>query len=194
MDTTPPTTTPQTDPTSADRDDQLPGERRDLLEALAAHRGFLVRTADGLSEEQARLRPTVSALSIGGIVKHVADTEQSWARFMVDGSGLGGGDVDWNEPDVAAIAAYAAGFALGDDETLAGELQRYAAVAAATDELVRTLPDLNRSFPLPPAPWFAPGAVRSVRRAIVHVIAETAQHAGHADIIRESIDGARTMG
>ena len=56
------------------------------------------------------------------------------------------------------------------------------------------LPDLDASFPLPPAPWFALGAVRSVRRTIVHIVAETAQHAGHADIIRETIDGAKTMG
>lgn len=73
-------------------------------------------------------------------------------------------------------------------------LAEYERVAAATDRLVLELPDLDRSFPLPPAPWFPPGAVRSVRRTIVHIIAETAQHAGHADIIRESIDGAKTMG
>jgi hypothetical protein len=44
------------------------------------------------------------------------------------------------------------------------------------------------------APWFEPGARWSVRRALLHVIAETAQHAGHADIIREALDGAKTMG
>ncbi|CAA9379517.1 MAG: Protein of unknown function DUF664, partial [uncultured Pseudonocardia sp.] len=61
------------------------------------------------------------------------------------------------------------------------------------DELVRTL-DLDASFPLPEAPWFAPGAQRSVRRAFLHIAAETAQHAGHADILRESLDGQKTMG
>jgi hypothetical protein len=59
---------------------------------------------------------------------------------------------------------------------------------------VRELPDLDRSFPLPPAPWFEPGASRSVRRTVMHIVAETAQHAGHADIIRETIDGQKTMG
>ena len=92
------------------------------------------------------------------------------------------------------IAAYQAGFQLLDTETLAGVLADYEEVAAATDRLVLELPDLDRSFPLPPAPWFPPGATRSVRRTIVHIIAETAQHAGHADIIRETIDGAKTMG
>jgi hypothetical protein len=67
-------------------------------------------------------------------------------------------------------------------------------VARETDELVATLPDLDASHPLPEAPWFEPGARWSVRHVVLHVIAETAQHAGHAGIIRESLDGAKTMG
>lgn len=59
---------------------------------------------------------------------------------------------------------------------------------------VATLPDLNAAHPLPKAPWFEPGARWSARRALMHIIAETAQHAGHADIIRESLDGATSMG
>lgn len=49
--------------------------------------------------------------------------------------------------------------------------------------------DLDRSNPLPQAPWFEPGASWSVRRVALHLLAEISQHAGHADIIRESIDG-----
>ncbi|HZH22206.1 MAG TPA: DUF664 domain-containing protein, partial [Geodermatophilus sp.] len=56
------------------------------------------------------------------------------------------------------------------------------------------LPDLDASHPLPEAPWFQPGARRSARRVFVHIVAETAQHAGHADILRETIDGQKTMG
>jgi hypothetical protein len=59
---------------------------------------------------------------------------------------------------------------------------------------VQTLPSLDRSHELPPAPWFPPGTAWSARRVFLHIIAETAQHAGHADILRESIDGAKTMG
>ena len=66
--------------------------------------------------------------------------------------------------------------------------------AEQTDELVAALPDLDASQPLPEAPWFEPGARWSARRVLLHVIAETAQHAGHADIIRESLDGAKSMG
>ena len=66
-------------------------------------------------------------------------------------------------------------------------------VGAATAELLRSA-DLDQSHPLPEAPWFEPGASWSVRRVAVHMIAEIAQHAGHADIIREAIDGQKTMG
>ena len=148
-----------------------------------------------MTDEQARQRSTVSELTIGGLIKHVAATESGWADFMA-GAALPGADVeiDWSNPDPAMIEAYASGFGLLADETLAGVLAEYERVAARTDELVATLPDLDAEYPLPPAPWFPPGARRSVRRAIVHIVAETAQHAGHADIIREAIDGQKTMG
>ena len=87
-----------------------------------------------------------------------------------------------------------AGFKMLDGETLTGLLDSYAQVAHRTEELVAQLPDLDAVHPLPPAPWFEPGACWSARRVLLHVIAETAQHAGHADIIRESLDGAKSMG
>ena len=79
------------------------------------------------------------------------------------------------------------------EETLAGLLTSYDEVAAATDALVATI-DLDSRQPLPEAPWFEADASWSARRAFVHIVAETAQHAGHADIIRETIDGQKTMG
>ena len=63
-----------------------------------------------------------------------------------------------------------------------------------TDELVAVLPDLDATQPLPKAPWFEADTGWSARRVLMHIIAETAQHAGHADIIRESMDGAKSMG
>jgi hypothetical protein len=79
-------------------------------------------------------------------------------------------------------------------ETLAGILADYERVAARTDEVIRTLPDLDSAHPLPRAPWFQPGARWSARRVVLHLIAEISQHAGHADIIREGLDGAKSMG
>ena len=166
-------------------------ERADLLEALGTHRHFLRHTVRDLTDEQARQRTTASELTLGGLVKHVANIEQGWADFVVDGpSALG----DFSAMTEADFARWTDQFKLRPDETLAGVLEDYAKVAQRTDELVASLPDLNVAHPLPKAPWFPPGATRSARRVFLHIIAETAQHAGHADIIRESLDGAKSMG
>jgi hypothetical protein len=92
------------------------------------------------------------------------------------------------------MKAHADGFRMLEGEALEGLLEGYRSVAASTDDLVRNLPSLDLSHPLPEAPWFEPGARWSARRALLHIIAETAQHAGHADIVREALDGSRTMG
>ena len=164
------------------------GERADLLETLAKHRYFLRYTVRDLTDEQAAQRTTVSELCLGGLIKHVMLVERQWINFILEGpSAMGSG----SEQDGAD---WAAGFRMLEQETLAGLLDEYAQVARRTDELVATLPDLDSSHPLPEAPWFESGARWSARRVLLHVIAETAQHAGHADIIRESLDGAKTMG
>src|SRR4051812_8035766 len=86
--------------------DTLSPERRDLLETLAAHRGFLRHAAAGLTDDQARMRSTASELTIGGLVKHVAGVERGWADFMVNGPESAGmdADIDWSDPDPAVIA------------------------------------------------------------------------------------------
>ena len=131
----------------------------------------------------------VSELCLGGIVKHVTAVERQWARFIVEGPVAMG---RWDE--AGRMQAWLDGFRMLPGETLAGLLDDYAAAARQTDDLVATLPDLDASQPLPEAPWYEPGARWSARHVLLHVIAETAQHAGHADIIREAIDGGKTMG
>jgi Protein of unknown function (DUF664) len=168
-------------------DSAVSSERADLLQSLATHRRFLRHTVRDLTDEQAARRTTVSELCLGGLIKHVAFVEQRWASFIVDGPAAMG-------RDEASGAQWAAAFRMLDGETLAGLLDNYEQVARATDEMVTALPDLDATQPLPEAPWFRPGAAWSARRVLLHVIAETAQHAGHADIIRESLDGAKTMG
>lgn len=165
-------------------------ERADLLETLAGHRHFLRWTTRDLTDEQAAARPTASELCLGGLIKHVAETERTWSRFIEIGPSAFG---DWGV-ETSGYPDRSAEFSMLSGETLAGLLERYEQVAAHTDELVRTLPDLNAAHPLPKAPWFEPGASWSARRVLTHIVAETAQHAGHADIIRETIDGAKTMG
>jgi len=166
----------------------LDAERAELLETLATHRRFLRHTVAGLTDEQASRRTTASELTLGGLIKHVTRTEGAWIDFVLQGPAAmqppADGDYsDWTE-----------GFRMVEGETLAGLLEEYERTAARTAEVVAGLADLSSGHPLPPAPWFEPGATRSARRVLLHLIAETAQHAGHADILRESLDGQKTMG
>ncbi|MBA6440464.1 MULTISPECIES: DinB family protein [Streptomyces] len=192
------TTTPATTPATS-----LDGERADLLAELAAARSALTRTVRELGDEQAGERPTVSALCLGGLIKHVAAIEEGWLRFVLEGPSA----LRYDLPDGVTWADLAAGtareipqwaidnqnnFQMLPGETLAGVLRRYEEVAARSEEIITAVPDLSATHPLPEAPWNEPGAAHSVRRVLMHVIAETAQHAGHADIIRESLDGQKS--
>jgi hypothetical protein len=170
-------------------DDALMGdsERSDLLDTLAKHRSFLKQTVRGITDEQAAARTTVSELCLGGLVKHVARMEQRWVGFIQRG------------PEAMAMTPesygeHVASFRMEAGETLGSLVAGYDEVARVTDDLVTTLPSLDAAHPLPEAPWFPPGARWSARRVLLHIVAETAQHAGHADIIREALDGAKTMG
>jgi uncharacterized damage-inducible protein DinB len=161
----------------------LSGERADFLQMLAKHRGFLKFTVQNLTDEQANQRTTVSELTLGGLIKHVAATERGWVNFILEGAeGMAKDPVDWETQ-----------FSMREGETLAALLEQYEQIAARTDELVKTI-DLDETHPLPEAPWFEQGASWSNRRVLMHIIAETSQHSGHADIIRESLDGSKTMG
>jgi uncharacterized damage-inducible protein DinB len=163
-------------------------ETADLLETLARHRYFLRFAVRDLTDEQAAQRTTASELCLGGLVKHVTLAERRWANFIVDGPSA------MSRQGEGVPVEWANGFLMLEGETLAGLLEQYEKVARRTDELVATLPDLDARQPLPEAPWFEAGATWSARRVLLHLIAETAQHAGHADIIRESLDGAKSMG
>ncbi|NUS17731.1 MAG: DinB family protein [Streptomyces sp.] len=167
------------------------GERGDLLEVLAKHRHFLRFTARDLTDEQAALRTTVSELCLGGLIKHVTAVERNWAAFIVEGPSAMG---DFDAMTPADFERWKDEFRMLPGDTLAGVLDAYAEVARRTDELVGTLPDLDADHPLPRAPWFEAQARWSARRVLMHIVAETAQHAGHADIIREALDGSKSMG
>jgi uncharacterized damage-inducible protein DinB len=165
-------------------------ERADLLAILDKNRYFLRFTTRDLTDDQARIRTTASELCLGGLIKHVTLVERNWASFIVDGPSAMGDSATMTESD---YAQWAEQFRLLPGETLDGVLAGYAETAERTNELVRTLPDLSVTQPLPSAPWFPAGERWSARRVLLHIIAETAQHAGHADIIRESLDGAKSM-
>lgn len=166
-------------------------EHADLLATLERHRGFLRYTARGLTEEQARRTPTASECCVGGLIKHVAEVEEKWVRFIEEGPSAIGDFPGWDSP---RVKDFLDGFRMTDSETLAGILERYEQAAARTATVIAGLDDLDVAHPLPKAPWFEEGASWTARRTLLHILTETTQHAGHADIIRETIDGQKTMG
>jgi uncharacterized damage-inducible protein DinB len=158
-------------------------ERRQLLAYVEQQRDGIRYAAFGLTDEQARLTPTAGSLSVGGLVKHVTDMERGWID-MVAGRQRGG---SFEEQQ----AAYEDNYRLGPDETLAGALANLDAVARETESVIVDI-DLDRPVPVPTGvPWY-PDDIESwsVRWVLLHLIEEIARHAGHADIVRESIDGA----
>lgn len=169
----------------------LTGERADLLASLSHARHFLRFTTRDLNDDQANQRTTVSQLTLGGLVKHVTAVERNWTAFIKHGPSV---SPDYNSMTEEDFARYAEGFKLLPGETLAGVLAEYEDVAKVTDELVTALPDLDADHELPAAPWNEPGSRWSARRTLLHIAQETAQHAGHADIIREALDGSKSMG
>jgi uncharacterized damage-inducible protein DinB len=182
-------------------------ERADLLAELAQARHWLVFPTRDLTDEQAAARTTVSELCLGGLIKHVTKVEEGWMRFAVEGAAEGEG---FELPEGMSLDDFGAWIASLDEkpdwlverenefkllpgETLAGVVAKYQEVAARTEATLASIPDLNRRHELPKAPWNEPGATWSVRRVLLHIIAETTQHAGHADMLREHIDGAKSM-
>ncbi|MGY1456023.1 DinB family protein [Streptomyces sp. SS8] len=153
-------------------------ERGALLDYLEAQRGGIRRALHGLTDEQARSRPTVSAFSLAGILKHVAVGERGALAMMR------GEPFDFR----TSLKGWEDSLAVRDDETVEELLDLYGRVARETEEAVRALPSLDDTFEAPKMPWDE-GGPRSWRWGLLHQIEETARHAGHADIIRETIDG-----
>lgn len=173
----------------------------DLLAALAQQRTFLRGTLEGLTHAQAGARPTPSQLCLGGIVKHVSATERGWVRFIEQGASAFADDIDWTQVDwenpspaaAAKLQEREAEFSMLAPDSVEDILAEYEQTAAETERVLRNA-DPELAWELPPAPWNEPGARWSARRVAQHILAETAHHTGHADIIREAIDGRKTMG
>jgi uncharacterized damage-inducible protein DinB len=158
-------------------------ERDGLLSFLAQQRDGLRLAAHGLTEEQARATPTASSLSVGGLVKHTATTERGWIDTVL------------GRTRPMSAEDYGADFRMTPEETVADVLEFYAQVAKETEEVVAGVADLDQPVPVPrDQPWF-PAEVDawSVRWVLLHLIEETARHAGHADIVRECVDGATAV-
>ncbi|MGK2882712.1 MAG: DinB family protein [Mycobacterium sp.] len=163
-------------------------ERTGLREYIAAQHCAYHAIAFGLTDEQARATPTASALSIGAIIKHVTACQRGWLERVAAAPELTERD---QRPMEQQAADYQDEFLMGEDETLANILKRFDAGNAEALRLIETV-DLGEAVPIPQdVPWFPKDfPAWSVRWVLFHMIEELARHAGQADIIRESIDGA----
>ncbi|MFD9163476.1 DinB family protein [Streptomyces sp. NPDC059558] len=162
----------------------LGDERGTLLAFVEAQRTAIRESLLGLSEEQAASRPSVSELTLSGLLKHVAECELSWLRMAQQRPNeLGRTEETWAEA-----------FRLVDGESVPSVLAFWDDVAEQTAAFVAEVPSLDATFPLPPAPWFPENGKVSIRWMLLHLVEEFARHAGHADIVRESLDGTRAMG
>ncbi|WP_225802663.1 DinB family protein [Streptomyces sp. NK15101] len=158
-------------------------ERTALTAYLAHQRRALRVTAHGLTDEQARMTASAGELSIGGLIKHAARCETFWTDLVLQ---------QQSEPRRKADESDEDEFRLAPDETLAWALAAHAEAAERTDAAIAGVRDLGQAVPVPQGlPWF-PAEVKewSVRWVLLHLIEETARHGGHADLIREGIDGA----
>jgi uncharacterized damage-inducible protein DinB len=166
------------------------GELASLLEYLRyQHQAFLV-TSFGLTDEEARRTPTASRLCIGGLIKHVTTMEYAWMQQVLappdlpqDPWSLEGMMVTWAHREQQ--------FVMRDDDTLNGLLETLREQNAATMRILSDA-DLDATVQVPNHICAAYGVAAdcTVRWVVLHLIEEFTRHAGHADIIRESTDGA----
>jgi len=157
-------------------------ERSALLGFLEHQRQLARITTYGLTDEEAAATPSASALSVGGVIKHLAQVERGWMDTVRGTPRM--------DPE-----AYMEGFRFSVGDSLAEVLADYALAAQETEKLVADIDDLGHAVPVPRGvPWLPQDVdAWSLRWVLLHLIEETARHAGHADIVRESLDGASSI-
>lgn len=156
------------------------GERQTLMEFLNYQRAVLIRKTEGLDDFQARVALPPSDLTLGGLLKHMAYVESHWASYIVSGNDpvAPWADAPWDE-DADWEMSSAADDALTDIQDL------FRSSVAAADVVYNDL-ELDSVA----ARWAGGDAPPSIRWVLVHMIEEYARHLGHADFLRQSIDGA----
>jgi hypothetical protein len=152
------------------------GERETLTAFLDYQRATLALKCDGLTDDQLRECPVPpSRLSLLGLVRHMAEVEKNWFRPVLEGDPMAGiysGNLDVEASFRGAATA-----------SVAGSFATWRAECDHARALTAAAPSLNVS-------GFRGGAWFSLRWVLVHMIEEYARHNGHADLIRERLDGA----
>jgi uncharacterized damage-inducible protein DinB len=143
------------------------GEKETLLAFLGYLRASVDRKLEHLSERDARRRVVASDTTLLGLVKHLVNVEVYWAQRRFAG---------------ADVELHGDGFDLDPSDTVASVRHRYAEAGRRTDEIVTACPDLERPLALGRRGL-------TLRWMLAHLLEETARHAGHADIVRELVDG-----
>ncbi|MDI9928985.1 DinB family protein [Rhodococcus sp. IEGM 1354] len=156
-------------------------ENTDIQNMLAEQRANFLITVRGINEEQARTRTTASELTLGGLLHHVISNERHWMTVIAE----------LDETAEFDMAGAGSEYVMAENETVAGLITEWEEVADATSTALETL-DLDLSVPVPTAPWAPERIWQSARFTVLHILREISQHAGHADIIREELDGANT--
>ncbi|MFJ4775575.1 DinB family protein [Streptomyces sp. NPDC088762] len=164
---------------------EVPGdERGTLLAFVESQRAAIRETLLGMSEEQAASRPTVSALSLSGVLKHAAEVELGWLRMAQQlPNEIQRTPETWGDS-----------FVLVEGESIPSILAFWEKVTQEMEAFIASVPSLDDTFPLPPRPWFPQDHRVSMRWMLLHLVEEFARHAGHSDIFRESLDGTKAMG
>jgi uncharacterized damage-inducible protein DinB len=159
-------TTVETSPYQSD-------ERATLLAALQSHRDVMVWKLDGLSDEEVRRPMVPSGTNLVGLVKHLANAEYGWFCETFGRP---------TEPLTDISADPEADMRAAEGEATADIVAFYRRAWAAADATILELPleATGRSYS---------GRTVSLRWVLVHMIEDTVRHAGHADILRELIDG-----
>lgn len=163
-------------------------DERELLAAYIRQQQDGFRNAmHGLTDEEAgRAAVPSTTLTVGTLTKHASQVQQDWLDQVRRAAGE---DVPAASAD-ASQAAWQAAWTWAAGDTVASVIDAFDAVCAAVLDGVRRL-DLDTAVPVPPAPW-NPSDVGSwsARWVWLHLVEELARHAGHADIVREAVDGA----
>jgi hypothetical protein len=163
-------------------------ERGSLIEFLRFNQNAFFSVAYGLTDEQARSTPSASALSVGGLIKHATAVQKGWMDRVTAAPDFPPRD---ERPMEELMAEYADQYVMREDETLEQVLDGLRAQNAETLRIFAEA-DLDTPVPVPhDVPWFPQDVdFWSVRWVAMHLLEELTRHAGHADIIRETIDGA----
>lgn len=162
--------------------ERLDQEREDLIAMLASQRELFRITLRGIDDAQARQRSTVSELTLGGLLHHVVNCERHWATVIVER----------DENAKLDVTQFDSEYRMGPEETVEGLLKQWDAVADNTARVIREVDSLDTSIPTPTSPWRPERIWWTVRFVLLHIFREISHHSGHADIIRESLDGANS--